>query len=74
MLLLGSLLLAPGGGIAAGGVSRAAITLGVALVCSIINWLYIEPLATGLMFQRWVCPQPCPSVAYRPVAHEPCDV
>lgn len=30
------------------------MTLGIALAASLGNALYIEPLATKLMFQRWV--------------------
>ena len=48
--MLGSLLLA--GTVPA--VSQPTIVLGVALVCSLVNWLAIEPVATKLMFQRYV--------------------
>ncbi len=33
--------------------TRAAVTLGFALVASIANWLLIEPVATKLMLQRY---------------------
>ncbi|KAK9904742.1 hypothetical protein WJX75_001688 [Coccomyxa subellipsoidea] len=37
-----------------GGIARTqSITLGVALVSSLVNWLYIEPMATNLMFERY---------------------
>ncbi len=26
---------------------------GTALVCSLVNWLYVEPVATNLMFERY---------------------
>ena len=60
MILLGSLLLASGGGTAAGSITamspalkQAAGVLAAALAVSLINWLFIEPVATKLMFQRY---------------------
>ncbi|GFR45705.1 hypothetical protein Agub_g7015 [Astrephomene gubernaculifera] len=32
---------------------RALVALGVALAGTLVNWLYIEPICTGLMFQRY---------------------
>ena len=34
--------------------TKAATTLGFALVASVGNWLLLEPVATKLMFERWV--------------------
>ncbi|EIE18790.1 hypothetical protein COCSUDRAFT_60092 [Coccomyxa subellipsoidea C-169] len=37
-----------------GGIARTqSITLGVAFVTSLANWLYVEPVATNLMFERY---------------------
>ena len=50
-MLLGSLYLAQGGVAAAP--ANAVSTLAVAAAASIGNWLFIEPVATKLMFQRY---------------------
>ena len=57
VILLGSLLLASGSGLASmasPALKQAAVVLAVALGASVINWLAVEPVATKLMFQRWV--------------------
>jgi len=51
LVLLGSLYLAQGGLAAAP--SNAMTTLAVAAISSVGNWLFIEPLATKLMFARY---------------------
>lgn len=51
LVLLGSLYLAQGGVAAAP--ANAVSTLAVAAAASIGNWLFIEPVATKLMFQRY---------------------
>jgi hypothetical protein len=51
LVLLGSLYLAQGGFAAAP--ANAVNTLAAAAVASVLNWLFIEPLATNLMFQRY---------------------
>ena len=33
--------------------ASCACVAGVALVSTVINWLYIEPVATDLMFERY---------------------
>lgn len=50
VVLLGSLLLLGG---SSPSTNRAAITLGLALVASIGNMLFLEPVATKLMFERY---------------------
>jgi len=50
VIVLGSLLLAG----AVPTLSQPTVVLGVALVFSLVNWLAIEPIATKLMFQRYV--------------------
>ncbi|BDA49679.1 probable transmembrane protein 205 at C-terminar half [Coccomyxa sp. Obi] len=49
VLQLGTLAFGVPGGIA----QTQLITLGTALVCSLANWLYVEPVATNLMFERY---------------------
>jgi hypothetical protein len=51
LVLLGSLYLAKGGFAAAP--ANAVTTLAVAAAASVGNWLFIEPVATKLMFQRY---------------------
>ena len=65
VVVLASLLLA---GTPSATSTRAAVTLGFALVASIVNWLLVEPVATKLMLQRCALVTRCHAF----VLDEPC--